>query len=325
MSRSTEADNDTMIQFIARRTVAAVPILLLVTIMVFLTTHVLPGDAAIVALGPEATPQALEAMRERMGLNRPLHIQYLDWVGGVVRGDLGRSLVDNTPVTRAIGHALPVTLQMVAMAMFVAIIIGVPAGIVSATKRGTLWDGLASFVGLAGISIPGFWAAILLIYAFSLNLPWFPSSGFVRLSEGLGPNLRHAVLPVLALGIRPAGIFMRQVRSSILEVIRSDYIRTARAKGLGENTVTLRHALRNALIPVVTVSGAELASMLGNLVVVDTIFGVPGFGRLIYSSILRQDVTMMQSTVLIFGVMVIFVNLLVDLSYTLLDPRIKYD
>lgn len=314
-----------MFQYMVRRVIAAVPIVLLVTILVFLTTHVLPGDAALVALGPEATPAALEAMRERMGLNRPLHEQYLDWLGGVVRGDLGRSLVDNSPVSRAISHALPVTLQMVAMAMIVAIVIGVPAGIISATKRGTVWDVTASLVGLAGISLPGFWAAILLIYVFSLHFSWFPSSGFVRIEEGLLANLHHAVLPAIALGIRPAGIFMRQVRSSVLEVIRNDYVRTARAKGLGENRIIVKHVLRNALIPVVTVSGAELASLLGNVVVLDTIFGIPGFGRLIHSSILRQDVVMMQSVVLVFAVMVIVVNLLVDLTYPLLDPRIKYD
>ncbi len=214
---------------------------------------------------------------------------------------------------------------MVAMAMIVAIVIGVPAGIISATKRGTVWDVTASLVGLAGISLPGFWAAILLIYVFSLHFSWFPSSGFVRIEEGLLANLHHAVLPAIALGIRPAGIFMRQVRSSVLEVIRNDYVRTARAKGLGENRIIVKHVLRNALIPVVTVSGAELASLLGNVVVLDTIFGIPGFGRLIHSSILRQDVVMMQSVVLVFAVMVIVVNLLVDLTYPLLDPRIKYD
>lgn len=314
-----------MFQCMVRRVIAAVPIVLLVTILVFLTTHVLPGDAALVALGPEATPAALEAMRERMGLNRPLHEQYLDWLGGFVRGDLGPSVVDNSPVSRAISHALPVTLQMVAMAMIVAVVIGVPAGIISATKRGTVWDVTASLVGLAGISLPGFWAAILLIYVFSLHFSWFPSSGFVRIEEGLLANLHHAVLPAIALGIRPAGIFMRQVRSSVLEVIRNDYVRTARAKGLGENRIIVKHVLRNALIPVVTVSGAELASLLGNVVVLDTIFGIPGFGRLIHSSILRQDVVMMQSVVLVFAVMVIVVNLLVDLTYPLLDPRIKYD
>lgn len=314
-----------MFQYMVRRVIAAVPIVLLVTILVFLTTHVLPGDAALVALGPEATPAALEAMRERMGLNRPLHEQYLDWLGGFVRGDLGPSVVDNSPVSRAISHALPVTLQMVAMAMIVAVVIGVPAGIISATKRGTVWDVTASLVGLAGISLPGFWAAILLIYVFSLHFSWFPSSGFVRIEEGLLANLHHAVLPAIALGIRPAGIFMRQVRSSVLEVIRNDYVRTARAKGLGENRIIVKHVLRNALIPVVTVSGAELASLLGNVVVLDTIFGIPGFGRLIHSSILRQDVVMMQSVVLVFAVMVIVVNLLVDLTYPLLDPRIKYD
>lgn len=315
-----------MFLYMTRRVVAAIPILLLVTVLVFLTTHVLPGDAALVALGPEATPRALEAMRERMGLNRPLHVQYLDWLAGVIQGDLGRSLVDNSPVSRAITHALPVTLQMAAMSMIVAVIIGVPTGVISATKRGTMWDVLASLVGLAGISLPGFWAAILLIYAFSINFSLFPSSGFVRIGEGgLLANLHHAVLPAMALGIRPAGIFMRQVRSSVLQVIRNDYVRTARSKGLAENLVITRHVLRNALMPVVTISGAELASLLGNVVVIDTIFGIPGFGRLIYSSILRQDVVTMQSVVLVFAAMVIAVNLLVDLSYPFLDPRIKYD
>lgn len=312
------------LRFLAGRLFASIPILLLVTIMVFLTVYVLPGDAAVVALGQEATPHALEAMRERMGLNRPIHVQYLDWAGGLVRGDLGRSLVDNAPVSRAVSHALPVTLQLAAMAMIIALLIGIPAGVISATKRGTVWDALASLTAIGGISIPGFWAAILLIYAFSVKMSWLPSSGFVRLEDGLVDNLRHALLPALALGIRPAGIFMRQVRSSVLDVIRSDYVRTARAKGLGPWRVTVRHALRNALIPVVTIGGVELASLLGNVVVIDTIFSIPGFGRLVYNAVLRQDVITMQSSVFLFALAVIVINLLVDLSYLLLDPRIDY-
>lgn len=312
-----------MASYILRRFMTALPVLLLITIIVFAVMQVLPGDPARMVLGQEATPQALEAMRERLGLNRPLHEQYLSWLFGVLQGDLGRSMVDNAPVARAIALALPVTLQITLMALAIALAIGIPLGVIAATRRGGLADAAATFTGLSSISIPGFWVAILLIYAFALKVSWFPSSGFVRWHEDWLASLHHSVLPALALSLRPLGIFMRLVRSSMLEVLKSDYVRTARAKGLGERAVILGHGLRTSLIPLVTVLGVEFAALLGNVVVIDTIFGIPGFGRLIYGSVLRLDLTMIQSLVLVFAVSVIIINLITDISYSLLDPRVR--
>lgn len=313
-----------MTSYALRRLLTTVPIILLITLIAFMVMNVLPGDPALVLLGQEATPDSLAVLRERMGLNRPLHEQYLSWLGGLFRFDLGNSLIDNTPVARAIAHALPVTLQITIMALGIALLIGVPAGILSATRRGGVWDAVASFTALSGISLPGFWVAILLIYLLSVQYSLLPSSGFVRFSENPWQSILHSLLPAIALGLRPAGIFMRMVRSSLLDVVKSDYIRTARAKGLEERTVILRHALRSALIPLFTVVGVEFASLLGNVVVIDTIFALPGFGRLIYNSFLRFDFTMIQSLLLVFAVAVIAINLLTDFAYSLVDPRIRY-
>jgi peptide/nickel transport system permease protein len=310
-------------RYILRRILVTVPILLIVTVIVFGVMQLLPGDPARMVLGQEATPHALEVMRERLGLNRPLHEQYLVWLAGVVQGDLGRSLVDNTPVARAIALALPVTLQITVMALIIALMIGVPLGVVAATRQGGVWDGVATLVGLSSISMPGFWVAILLIYWLTLQFPLFPSSGFVRWNDNWVLSMQHSLLPAIALGLRPAGIFMRLVRSSMLEVLKSDYVRTARAKGLGHRAVIVGHALRTSLIPLVTILGVESAALLGNVVVIDTIFGIPGFGRLIYGAVLRLDIVMMQSLVLIFAVSVIVINLVTDLTYSLLDPRIR--
>jgi len=313
-----------MAAYALRRLLTTIPIVLFITIIAFTVMNVVPGDPALTLLGQEATPEAVEVLRERMGLNRPLHIQYLSWVSGLLQFDLGRSLIDGTPVARAIGHALPVTLQITVLSLLIALIIGVPTGIISATKRGGFGDALASLVALSGISLPGFWAAILLIYLFSLQFDLLPSSGFVRLHEDPWQSLLHSLLPALALALRPAGIFMRMVRSSLLDVVKSDYIRTARAKGVSDTKVILKHALRGALIPLFTVVGVEFAALLGNVVVIDTIFAIPGFGRLIYNSFLRFDFTMIQSLLLVFAVAVILINLLTDFGYSLLDPRIRY-
>lgn len=312
-----------MLTFVIRRIISTIPILLIITLTVFLVMQILPGDPALMILGQEATPEALAAVRERLGLNRPIYIQYLSWIGSVVTGDLGRSMADNEPIARAILYALPVTLQVSGMALIIALMIGVPTGVIAAAKRGGISDGLSTIVGLFCISLPGFWVAILLLYFFSLHLGMLPSSGFVRLNEDWVLSLKHSLLPAIALGLRPAGIFMRLVRSSMLEALKSDYVRTALAKGLSGFAVTLRHGLRTSLIPLVTVLSVEFAALLGNVVVIDTIFGLPGFGRLIYNSVLRLDLTMMQSLVLIFAISVIAINLLTDIVYFILDPRIK--
>lgn len=313
-----------MATFLLRRLLTTVPIILFITVVVFAVMQVLPGDPAVMILGQETNPEALAALRERLGLNRPLHVQYLSWLRDAVRGDLGRSMIDNIPVSRAIATALPVTVQISLISLIMALAIGVPAGVISAVKRGGIADAFASFVALSGISLPGFWAALLLMYLFALKLGWFPSSGFVRPGDDAWGSLASSMLPAVALALRPAGVFMRLTRSSMIDVIKSDYVRTARAKGLGPRVVILRHALRSALIPLFTVVGVEFSALLGNVVVIDTIFAIPGFGRLIYNSFLRFDFVMMQSLLLVFALLVIVINLLTDLSYSLLDPRIRY-
>lgn len=310
--------------YLLRRLLMALPIIVLITVVVFAVMQVLPGDPAQMILGQEATEASLAATRERLGLNRPLHVQYLTWLGDALRGNLGRSMVDNRPVSGAIASAFPVTLQIAVISLVLALLVGVPAGIISAVRRGGVADALASLFALSGISLPGFWAALLLMYVFALKLGWLPSSGFVRPGENLFQSLLTSLLPAIALSLRPAGVFMRLVRSSMLDVVRSDYVRTARAKGLSEHVVVLRHALRNAMVPLVTVLGVEFSALLGNVVVIDTIFAIPGFGRLIYNSFLRLDFVMMQSLLLLFALIVIAVNFLTDLSYSLLDPRIRY-
>ena len=312
-----------MVSFVLRRFAGMIPILFLITVAVFLVMQVLPGDPARMILGQEATEEALAAVRERLGLNQPLYMQYFSWLGNVLTGDLGRSMVDNTPVAGIILNALPVTLQVVGLALVIALLIGVPAGVIAATSPGRVGDSVATFIGLSCISLPGFWVAILMLYFFSLYLGWLPSSGFVRPTDDLWQSFLHSLMPAIALGLRPAGIFMRLVRSSMLEVMKSDYVRTARAKGLTSRVVILRHGLRTSLIPLVTILSVEFAALLGNVVVIDTIFGLPGFGRLIFNSVLRLDMTMMQSLVLIFALAVIVINLLTDILYSILDPRIK--
>lgn len=312
-----------MVSFVLRRFAGMIPILFLITVAVFLVMQVLPGDPARMILGQEATEEAIAAVRERLGLNQPLYMQYFSWLGNVLTGDLGRSMVDNTPVAGIILNALPVTLQVVGLALVIALLIGVPAGVIAATSPGRIGDSVATFIGLSCISLPGFWVAILMLYFFSLYLGWLPSSGFVRPTDDLWQSFLHSLMPAIALGLRPAGIFMRLVRSSMLEVMKSDYVRTARAKGLTSRVVILRHGLRTSLIPLVTILSVEFAALLGNVVVIDTIFGLPGFGRLIFNSVLRLDMTMMQSLVLIFALAVIVINLLTDILYSILDPRIK--
>lgn len=313
-----------MVNFLLNRILSTIPIILFITVAVFSVMQVLPGDPTLAILGDEATPQSRAVLRERMGLDRPLYVQYLTWLGGIATGDLGRSLVDNTPVKRAVSYAFPVTLQIALVALVIAVVIGVPLGILSAVNRGGVFDAIGSIVALSSISIPAFWAGILLMYFAALQLGWFPSSGFVRFAEDPLRSLHHSILPAIALALRPIGIFMRMTRGSMLEVINSDFVRTARAKGISEPRINLKHALRNALIPLFTLIGLEFSGLMGGVVVIDTLFAVPGFGRLIYSAFLRSDFVMMQSLMVLFSLVVIVVNLLTDISYSLLDPRIRY-
>jgi peptide/nickel transport system permease protein len=312
-----------MAAFILRRLLLTVPILLLVSVLVFSLIHLIPGDPAVVILGQEATPQALAALRARLGLDQPLPVQYLTWLGRVLRGDLGRSLVTNQPVLDVILTKLPATLELALGAFLISNLLAIPAGIIAATRRGTAADYSATVLAFAGLSIPHFWLGIMLLLFFAVRLQWLPASGYVPFWEDPGQNLRAMILPMIATGFRESAVVTRQLRSSLLEVLGQDYVRTARAKGLGERVVLVTHALKNALIPVVTVSGLQVAALLSGLVITEQVFSIPGFGRLIVESIFTRDFTMVQGAVLVAATMVVGVNIAVDILYAFIDPRIK--
>jgi peptide/nickel transport system permease protein len=291
--------------------------------MVFSLIHLIPGDPATVILGQEATPEAKAALRHELGLDRPLVTQYLSWLGHIVRGDLGRSLVDRTPVIGVIRQRLPATLELTLGSFIVALLIAIPTGMLSATRRGGATDFASTLFALGGMSLPSFWLAMMFIIVFAVKLQWLPASGYVPFSDDPRANLAAMILPMLATGIRESAVLMRMLRSSMLEVLYSDYVRTARGKGLGPMVVVMRHALRNALIPVITASGLLVAGLLGGLVITETIFSIPGFGRLIVDSIFQRDFVTVQGAILVSALLVVLVNLIVDILYALIDPRIK--
>jgi peptide/nickel transport system permease protein len=308
---------------ILRRLLLAVPVLLLVSILVFSLLHMLPGDPAAVILGQEATPEAVAALREELGLNKPILVQYLVWLGGVLHGDLGNSLVDHTPVSQLILQRLPATLELTIGTFLVAILIAVPAGILSATRPGSVVDYSSTVFALGGMSIPHFWLGMMFIVLFAVKLGWLPASGYVPFTEDPGANLAAMIMPMVATGLRESAVLMRMLRSSLLEVMHADYIRTAYAKGLRERAVIWRHALKNALVPVVTTSGLIVAGLLGGLVITESIFSIPGFGKLIIDSIFNRDYVTVQGAILVSALLVVLVNLCVDILYVLIDPRIK--
>jgi peptide/nickel transport system permease protein len=312
-----------MLRFIVRRLVLSIPILLLVSMMVFGLIHLIPGDPARVILGQEATPEAIAGLRRELGLDRPLVVQYLTWLGNVLRGDLGRSLADRSPVIDQIKLRLPVTLELTIGTFIVALLIALPAGILSATRRGGAVDYASTLVALGGLSIPSFWLAMMFILFFAVRLRWLPASGYVPFTEDPRANLAAMILPMVATGIRESAALTRMLRSGMLEVLNADYVRTARSKGLNEWLVVIRHALRNALVPVVTSAGLLLAGLLGGLVITETIFAIPGFGRLIVEAIYQRDFVTVQGAVLVSALLVVVINLLVDLIYALIDPRIR--
>ena len=309
--------------FIVRRLAGTIPVLFLVSVMVFLLIHLIPGDAATVVLGEEATPQAKAEFRHQLGLDRPLPVQYVSWVWKILHGNLGQSLTDQTSVAQTIGQRLPVTIELAILSFVVALLIAIPAGIIGATRRGKLSDYVGTAVSFAGMSIPSFWLAIMLIIFFAVRLRWLPASGYVPLTQDPRANLQAMLLPAVATGFRESAVLMRMLRSSLIEALHTDYVRTARGKGLKPRIVIVRHAIRNALIPVVTTSGLPIAGLLGGLVLTETVFGIPGFGRLIVTSVFSRDFITVQGAVLVSALLVIGVNLVVDVTYALLDPRIR--
>jgi len=311
-----------VIQFVARRLLATVPLLFFVSVVVFSFVHVLPGDPAVLFLGEEATPETLAQFRARLGFDRPLIAQYLEWLGRALRGDLGRSLRTNQPVTEAILQRLPVTLELLGAALAVSLTIAIPAGIVSAVKRNSGVDLASTVFALIGFSLPNFWLGLILIYVFALLLRWLPPSGFVPW-PAIADNARSLILPALTLGTALAALVTRQLRSGMLEVLRQDYVRTAQAKGLSQGVVVGKHALKNALIAVVTVIGLQIGGLLGNTIITESLFALPGIGRLMIDAVFSRDFFIVQGVVLFLAVGYVVSNLVVDVLYSYLDPRIR--
>lgn len=312
-----------MLQFVGRRLLVTVPLLFFVSLVVFSFVHVLPGDPAVLFLGEEADAETIARFRTRLGFDRPLPAQYGEWLGRALRGDLGRSLRTNQPVTEAIVQRLPVTLELMAAALVISLAIALPMGILSAVRRNSGVDLLSTGFALIGFSLPNFWLGLILIYVFALLLRWLPPSGWVPLTASVPENLRAVVLPAVTLGTALAAVVTRQLRSGMLEVLRQDYVRTAQAKGLAPRLVVGKHALKNALIAVVTVVGLQIGGLLGNTIITETLFALPGVGRLMIDAIFSRDFFIVQGVILFLAVGYVVSNLFVDVVYSYLDPRIR--
>ncbi len=300
-----------------------IPTIFLVSIMVFCLQQLMPGDPALVLAGEERDPEVLAQIRAELWLDRPLVIQYFHWIGNVLTGDLGFSWRIRQPVLQLVATKLPVTAQLAAMAFIISVSIGVPMGILSAVKKNTFWDYVANGIGLAGLSTPNFWLGIMLILIVSVQLGWLPPSGYVPLTEDWRQSLATTIMPAFVLGNALAAVLMRHTRSAMLTALEQDYVRTARAKGLMEMRVVLRHALRNALVPVVTLGALELGTLLSGAVLTEQVFSIPGFGKLIVDAVFNRDYPVVQGVVLVTASVYIGLNLLADIIYVFLNPRLR--
>jgi len=312
-----------MLNFLGKRILQLIPTLFFVSVLIFSLQHLLPGDPALVMAGEERDPAVIAKIREQYRLDQPMTAQYVYWVRGVLSGDLGESLRIKVPVFDLILQKLPVTLQLGTMAIIIALLIGIPAGVVSAVKKGTAWDYGANLFALWGISTPNFWLGIMLIFLFSIELGWLPASGYVPPTENWRANLATTIMPAFVLGNAIAAILMRHTRSAMLQVLQSDYVRTARAKGLSERAVILKHAMRNALTPVITLGALELGTLLSGAVLTEQIFSIPGFGKLIVDAVFNRDYAVVQGVVLVTATIYITLNLLADIAYILVNPRLR--
>jgi len=312
--------------FLLRRVLYFIPVIFIVTVVVFAITMLLPGDPALAFLGEGGIRDkvAYEAMRLELGLDRPLPVQYVIWLAKAAHGDLGRSVRTHEAVTDALAARLPVTIELAAVALIIALVIAIPVGIISATRPNSPVDTAATVMAVSGVALPEFFVGILLIYLFAVYLRILPPSGYVPLSAGLWPNLRSLLLPALSLGLALNAVTMRQVRASLIEVMREEYVTVARAKGVPEGTVIRSHALKNAMIPVITVIGLQVGRLFGGTVVVETIFAFPGMGRLAADSIFFRDFPALQGVVLVMALAVLVCNLLTDVLYAYVDPRIRF-
>lgn len=330
--------------YTARRLLGIIPVLFGISLLVFLFLHLIPGDPAVVMLGERAEPERIAALREKLGLERPLWEQYLFFVGNLLQGDLGTSIFNQLTIKEQLARRWPATFELAIAATLFAVILGIPFGILAAVRKNSIVDNLATSFSLLGVSLPVFWLGLLLVYLFAVNLQWLPAggrlstdvdalfkpiTGFYVLDALLQPQTfwdvaRHLILPAITLGTIPLAILTRITRSAMLEVLSQDYVRTARAKGLSERVVIWRHAFKNALLPVVTIIGLQFGTLLGGAILTETIFSWPGIGSWVYEGILNRDYPVVQGGVIFVALVFVIVNLVVDLSYALLDPRIQY-
>jgi peptide/nickel transport system permease protein len=312
-----------MLSLIGRRLVQLIPTLFFVSVLIFSLQQLLPGDPALVMAGEERDPEVIEQIRRQYRLDQPIPIQYFYWITGVLTGDLGESMRLKAPVLDLILQKLPVTLQLATMAMIIALVIGVSAGVISAVKKDTAWDYAVNVISLWGISTPNFWLGIMLIFLFAVTLNWLPASGYVSPWEDWRQSLATTIMPAFVLGNAIAGVIMRHTRSAMLQALQSDYVRTARAKGLSERKVVLKHAMRNALTPVITLGALEFGTLLSGAVLTEQIFTIPGFGKLIVDAVFNRDYAVVQGVVLVTATTYIILNLLADLGYILVNPRLR--
>jgi peptide/nickel transport system permease protein len=313
-----------MLRFLLSRLAAVVPTVILASMIIFALQQLLPGDPAIALSGEEKDPAAIAFIREKYHLNEPLPVRYAYWIGGVLKGDMGESIRLQEPVAKLIVSKLPVTLQLAVMAMFIALTIGVPMGVLSAVNNGRATDYIANAVALWGLSTPNFWLGIMLILLFSVQLGWLPASGYVPPTENLWENLRAMILPAFVLGNSIAAVMMRHTRAAMLQVLSSDYVRTAHAKGLSPGAVILRHCLRNAAVPVITLGALEFGQLLSGALLTEQVFSVPGFGKLMVDAVFNRDYAVVQGVVLCTATTFILLNLLADLAYFLVNPKLRH-
>jgi peptide/nickel transport system permease protein len=310
-------------RYLLRRLAQIIPTLFVVSILIFGLQQLLPGDPALVMAGEERDPEVIEQIRKQYRLDQPLPIRYAYWIGGVLQGDLGESMRIKRPVGELVLEKLPVTLELATLALIIALSIGIPAGIISAVFKNTIWDYGANVVALWGISTPNFWLGILLIFLFSVQLGWLPASGYVSLREDPLGNLASLIMPAFVLGNAIAAVMMRHTRSAMLQTLSADYVRTARAKGVSETAVVIRHALRNALTPVITLGAIEFGTLLSGAVLTEQVFSIPGFGKLIVDALFNRDYGVVQGVVLVTASCYILLNLLADIAYAIVNPRLR--
>jgi peptide/nickel transport system permease protein len=312
-----------MLAFLGKRLLQLIPTLFFVSVLIFGLQQLLPGDPALAMAGEERDPQVLEQIRRQYRLDQPFYIQYVYWVAGVLSGNLGESMRLKEPVLTLILQKFPVTLQLALMAIVISLAIGLSAGVISAVRRNTRIDYAVNVLALAGISTPNFWLGILLIFLFSVYLGWLPASGYVSPFEDFWLSLKTTILPAFVLGNSFAAVLMRHTRSAMLQAMTSDYVRTARAKGLSERVVVLKHAMRNALTPVITLGALELGTLLSGAVLTEQVFSIPGFGKLIVDSVFNRDYAVVQGVILITATLYILLNLAADVLYILVNPRLR--